>query len=92
MAVVDRPRAGRRAIAQPLVFRADHSGGKRREYFGFYNMVGKFAAILGPTLMGVSALYVGSRLAILSLLLLFGGGLWLLAKVSDEAPAARSTS
>lgn len=65
---------------------------KGGEYFGFYNMVGKFAAILGPTLMGVSALYVGSRLAILSLLLLFGGGLWLLAKVRDEAPAVQSPS
>ncbi|MBL9200156.1 MAG: MFS transporter [Opitutaceae bacterium] len=61
---------------------------KGGEYFGFYNMVGKFAAILGPTLMGVSALYVGSRLAILSLLLLFGGGLWLISRVRDEAPAA----
>ncbi|MDP3071749.1 MAG: MFS transporter [Opitutaceae bacterium] len=61
---------------------------KGGEYFGFYNMVGKFAAILGPTLMGVSALLVGSRLSILSLLLLFGGGLWLLAQVREEAPAA----
>ncbi|MBL9188429.1 MAG: MFS transporter [Opitutaceae bacterium] len=61
---------------------------KGGEYFGFYNMVGKFAAILGPTLMGVAALRVGSRLSILSLLLLFGGGLWLLAKVRDDAPAA----
>jgi UMF1 family MFS transporter len=61
---------------------------KGGEYFGFYNLVGKFAAILGPTLMGVSALLVGSRLSILSLLLLFGGGLWLISRVRDEAPAA----
>ncbi|MES2693996.1 MAG: MFS transporter [Verrucomicrobiota bacterium] len=61
---------------------------KGGEYFGFYNMVGKFAAILGPTLMGVAALLVGSRFSILSLLLLFGGGLWLLTKVrEDPAPA-----
>lgn len=26
------------------------------EYYGFYNMLGKFAAIIGPTLMGVSGL------------------------------------
>lgn len=58
---------------------------KGGEYFGFYNMVGKFAAILGPTLMGVSALVVGTRASILSLLLLFGGGLWLLTKVRDDA-------
>jgi MFS transporter, UMF1 family len=61
---------------------------KGGEYFGFYNLVGKFAAILGPTLMGVSALLVGSRLSILSLLLLFGGGLWLISRVRDDAPAA----
>ena len=65
---------------------------KGGEYFGFYNMVGKFAAILGPTLMGLSALLVGSRFSILSLLLLFGGGMWLLTKVRDDAPAVQSTS
>ncbi|HEY1109565.1 MAG TPA: MFS transporter, partial [Opitutaceae bacterium] len=42
---------------------------KGGEYFGFYNMVGKFAAILGPTLMGVAALYVGTRFSILALLI-----------------------
>ncbi len=54
------------------------------EYFGFYNMVGKFAAVLGPSLMGVSALVVGSRFSILALLILFFGGLWLLTKVKEE--------
>ena len=59
------------------------------EYFGFYNMVGKFAAVLGPTLMGLTALITDSRTSILSLLLLFGGGLWLLTRVRDEvAPPA----
>ena len=64
---------------------------KGGEYFGFYNMLGKFAAILGPTLMGVSALLVGNRKSILALLLLFGGGLWLLSKVRDAAPAPTRT-
>jgi MFS transporter, UMF1 family len=58
------------------------------EYFGFYNMVGKFAAILGPTLMGITALVTDTRTSILSLLLLFGGGLWLLTRVRDEAASA----
>ena len=59
------------------------------EFFGFYNMVGKFAAVLGPTLMGLTALVTDSRTSILSLLLLFGGGLWLLTRVRDEvAPSA----
>ncbi|MEY4006664.1 MAG: hypothetical protein RLZZ221_2760, partial [Verrucomicrobiota bacterium] len=63
---------------------------KGGEYFGFYNMLGKFAAILGPTLMGVTALVSGTRFSILSLLLLFGGGLWLLARVEEPAPAPRA--
>lgn len=59
---------------------------KGGEYFGFYNMLGKFAAILGPLLMGLTALVTDSRTSILSLLLLFGGGLWVLSKVKDPAP------
>lgn len=62
---------------------------KSGEYFGFYNMVGKFAAILGPSLIGVTALLTDNRTSILSLLLLFGGGMALLMKVRDDtAPAA----
>ena len=64
---------------------------KGGEYFGFYNMVGKFAAILGPALMGVTAVLTDSRTSILSLLLLFGGGAWLLTKVKDEAPVQPAT-
>ncbi len=58
---------------------------KGGEYFGFYNMVGKFAAVIGPTLMAVTAQLTSTRLSILSLLLLFGGGLWLLTKVEEPA-------
>jgi UMF1 family MFS transporter len=57
---------------------------KAGEFFGFYNMLGKFATILGPTLMGLSAWALGStRLSILSLLLLFGAGGWLLSRVRE---------
>lgn len=66
---------------------ADKSG----EYFGFYNMVGKFSAILGPTLMGVAALLLDSRTSILSLLVLFGVGGWLLSRVRDSAVPAPSS-
>jgi UMF1 family MFS transporter len=52
---------------------------KRGEFFGFYNMMGKFSAVLGPMLVGVTALATGSnRAAILSVLLLFVGGALLL--------------
>ena len=63
---------------------------KGGEYFGFYNMVGKFSAIVGPPLMSVVGMFAGSRLSILSLLVLFAGGMWFLAKVREEPVAARS--
>ena len=34
--------------------------GKSAEYFGFYNMVGKFSAIIGPVLMGGTGLFIRS--------------------------------
>ncbi len=61
---------------------------KGGQYFGFYNMLGKFAAILGPTLMGITATLTDNRTSILSLLILFGGGAWLLHKVRSTAPTA----
>ena len=54
--------------------------GKSSEFFGFYNMMGKFAAVLGPLLVGGVAFVTGdSRLANLSILILFVGGAALLA-------------
>ncbi len=53
--------------------------GKSSEFFGFYNMMGKFAAVLGPLLTGIVARLTGdSRLGILSILLLFVAGASLL--------------
>lgn len=52
------------------------------EFFGFYNIFGKFAAIFGPLLMGLFTQLTGnSRLGILSLILLFATGLILFRKV-----------
>ena len=49
------------------------------ELFGFYNMVGKSAAVIGPVMMGWITLASGShRFGILSLLLLFAAGFALL--------------
>jgi MFS transporter, UMF1 family len=62
---------------------------KSGEYFGFLNMLGKFSSILGPVLAGTAALVTGSqRFGILSILLLFISGLWLLTRV--RAPAVRA--
>jgi UMF1 family MFS transporter len=55
------------------------------EFFGFYNMMGKFAAILGPFLMGWMAALTGNpRAGILSLLVLFIAGGVLLVFVRPE--------
>lgn len=62
----------------------------RGEYFGFYNMLGKFSSILGPMLAGSLALLAGSqRVGILSIVVLFVAGLWLLSRV--QVPAAAGT-
>lgn len=56
--------------------------GKSAEFFGFYNMLGKFAAVVGPLLVGAVSLASGShRWGILSVVLLFIIGAWLLSKV-----------
>lgn len=58
---------------------------KSAEYFGFYNMLGKFSAILGPILAGVVALTFNSqRIGILSILILFITGFFILLKVEQE--------
>lgn len=57
--------------------------GKSAEFFGFYNMLGKFAAVLGPMLMGIVSLATGSvRLSILSVMVLFIAGVVLLLRVN----------
>lgn len=56
---------------------------KGGEYFGFYNLLGKFAAVLGPTLMGVTAMLIDARTSILALLVLFAAGGWLLSRVRE---------
>jgi MFS transporter, UMF1 family len=56
--------------------------GKAGEFFGFYNLMGKAAAILGPTLTGIVALLThDSRLAILSITILFVIGAAFLTRV-----------
>jgi UMF1 family MFS transporter len=62
--------------------------GKSAEYFGFYNLMGKFATVLGPVLVGATAALSGSnRVGISSLLVLFVAGGVLLLKVT--APGVR---
>ncbi len=58
---------------------------KAAEFFGFYNMLGKIAVVIGPVLMGSVALVTGNiRYGILSVLILFILGGFFLAKVNIE--------
>jgi UMF1 family MFS transporter len=69
---------GVQALSRSLFARMIPAG-RTGEFFGFYNMLGKFAAIIGPALMGWVGLVTGNpRAGILSLLLLFGVGVVLL--------------
>lgn len=63
---------------------------KSGEFFGFYNMWGKFAAVIGPLLMGSVTLVISSRvnddelaarMGILSVLVLFILGAYVFSKV-----------
>jgi len=56
--------------------------GKNAEFFGFYNMMGKFATVLGPLLIAVVAGFThNERASIISLVLLFVVGGVLLWRV-----------
>lgn len=56
------------------------------EFFGFYNMLGKFATVLGPLMVGwVAAISADSRTGILSVLILFIIGAILLTMVDERA-------
>jgi UMF1 family MFS transporter len=61
---------------------------KTAEFFGFFNMIGKFAAFLGPLLLALTPRLVpgaDARDGILSLVLLFGIGALLLWRVDIAA-------
>lgn len=57
---------------------------KSNEFFGFYNIFGKFASIMGPLLVGVTAQITGhSKYGVFSLIILFFIGIIILARVPD---------
>ncbi len=58
---------------------------KSAEFYGFFNMLGKFAAVIGPALMGIVTAQTGNiRIGILSILILFVLGGSILWKVDIE--------
>ena len=59
---------------------------KSAEFFGFYNVFGKFAAIVGPLLVGLVGRWTGeTRWGVLCILVLFVAGALLLGRVEDPA-------
>lgn len=62
------------------------------EFFGFYNIFGKFASIMGPILVGVTAQLTGSSsFGVFSLIILFIVGLIILTRVPEpeKVPEAK---
>ena len=84
---------GVQALSRSLFVRlvpSERSG----EFFGFYNMMGKFAVILGPVLVGLVAVGTGdNRLSILAVAVLFVAGGVILTRVNpDTRPAGTKTA
>ncbi|MFX0103424.1 MAG: MFS transporter [Candidatus Hodarchaeota archaeon] len=57
---------------------------KSAQFFGFFNMLGKFAAILGPAIMATASLFLSEKASILFILVLFVAGGILLYKVDID--------
>ena len=58
---------------------------KSAQFFGFFNMLGKFAVVFGPVMMGTITLITGNvRYGILSVIVLFIAGALLLSRVDVE--------
>ncbi len=57
---------------------------KSNEFFGFYNIFGKFASIMGPLIVGLTAQLTGhSNMGVFSLVILFVIGIFFLNRVSE---------
>lgn len=59
---------------------------KSAEFFGFYNIFGKFSAIIGPLLLGLgTTIFKSSRAGVLSLVILFVAGAALMLRLREPA-------
>ena len=57
---------------------------KSGEYFGFFNLIGKFASIIGPQLVAIQAYLTGdTRSSLTGLIVLFALGAFFLMKVKE---------
>ncbi len=83
--VIGLAQGGVQALSRSLFAELSPSE-KSGEYFGFFNLLGKFASVIGPALIAIFANFTAdSRQTILSLLLLVGTGVFVLLKVKKPA-------
>lgn len=84
-AAVATVQGGSQALSRSL-FTSMVPAEKSAQFFGFYGISGKFGNIIGPFLFAtVSHLTGASRLSILSLIVFFLGGMFLLSRVDVQA-------
>lgn len=82
-AVIGMVQGGVQALSRSL-FANMIPESKSGEYFGLFNLVGKFASVLGPALVGISAYVTGnSRLGLMGLIILFAAGGVALLRVKE---------
>lgn len=90
--VIGLVQGGVQALSRSLYSRIIPAN-KSAEYFGFYNMLSKFATVIGPVLIGGTGLLAGtmgcsgplaSRIGIVSITVLFLPGGMLLQLVNEE--------
>ncbi|MEN8139592.1 MAG: MFS transporter [Thermodesulfobacteriota bacterium] len=87
-AAIGLAQGGVQALSRSLYSRLIPAN-KAGEFFGFYNMLGKFAAVIGPLLMGLISLLTGNpRLSLLAVIFLLVSGGILLCFVDEEKGAA----
>jgi len=90
--IIGLVQGGVQALSRSLFVRLIPAS-RAAELFGFYNMVGKSAAVIGPVMMGWIGVLTGNpRLAILSLLVLFVAGFLLLLCVRVPPQDANAES
>lgn len=83
-AAVATVQGGSQALSRSLIGRLMPKS-KSAEFYGFFSVSEKFASVLGPALFGViSTIMHESRLSIVSLIIFFGLGIFLLSRVNVE--------
>jgi MFS transporter, UMF1 family len=83
-AAVATVQGGSQALSRSLIGKMIPRS-KSAEFYGFFSVFEKFASILGPALFGLVSTIMGhSRLSIVSLIIFFAVGMYLLTRVDVE--------